>query len=84
MQINHASAIAANAQQTQSPADLANLTAQSTIYSANIGGKTYTADLSLSDGQYVATIPGLPGIPVTGDNQVETETNFEPKLCFEA
>ena len=63
MQINSASAIAASTAQAQSTADLL---AQNTIYSANVAGKTYTADLSLSAGEYVATIPDLPSITANG------------------
>jgi len=81
MQINNPSALAASATQAQNSADLL---AQSTIYSANIGGKTYTADLSLSDGQYVATIPDLPSVTATGSSLVTAENNLEAKISLQA
>jgi len=81
MQVNNASALAANAAQAQNSADLM---ARNTIYSANIGGQTYTADLSLSDGQYVATIPDLPSITATGSSLVTAENNLEAKISLQA
>ena len=79
MQINSASAIAASTTQAQNTADLL---AQSTIYSANVAGKTYTADLSLSHGQYVATIPDLPSISASGQSLVLAENNLDARISL--
>jgi hypothetical protein len=79
MQINSASAIAASTTQAQNTADLL---AQSTIYSANVAGKTYTADLSLSNGQYVATIPDLPSISASGQSLVLAENNLDARISL--
>jgi len=79
MQINSASAIAASTTQAQKTADLL---AQSTIYSANVAGKTYTADLSLSNGQYVATIPDLPSISASGQSLVLAENNLDARISL--
>jgi len=79
MQINSASAIAANATQAQSSADLL---AQITNYSANVGGKTYLADLALSNGQYVATIPELPSISASGASLVLAEDNLDARISL--
>jgi hypothetical protein len=79
MQINSASAIAANTAQVQSTADLL---AQNTIYSANVAGKTFTADLSLSAGEYVATIPDLPSITASGSSLVLAENNLDARISL--
>lgn len=77
MQISNTSAIAASSAQVQSNADLL---AQSIIYSANVAGKTYTADIGLSAGQYVATIPNLPNISASGSSLVLAENNLDAKI----
>jgi len=79
MQINSTSEIAASTAQAQSSADLL---AQSIIYSANVGGKTYTADLNLSAGQYVATIPDLPNISTSGSTLILAENNLDAKISL--
>jgi hypothetical protein len=80
MQITSTSAIAANAAQAQSSADLL---AESTIYTANVGGKTFTADLNLSAGQYVATIPDyLPPINASGSSLVQAENNLDARISL--
>jgi len=81
MQITDTSAIAASAAQSQSSADLL---AQSIIYSANVGGKTYTADVSLAAGQYVATIPDMPNISASGSSLVEAENSLSYKISLMA
>ena len=60
MQINRTSANAANQTQSENSADLANLTAQSTIYSASVGGKTYTAISPSSMDNTSLTCPASP------------------------
>jgi len=80
MQISNTSAIAASAAQSQSSAELL---AQSIIYSANVGGKTYTADLSLSAGQYVATVPNeFPPINASGNSLILAENNLDAKISL--
>jgi len=79
MQMSSASAIAASVTHAQSTTDLL---AQSTIYSANVGGKTYTADLSLSNGQYVATIPDVPSISASGESLVLAENNLNARISL--
>lgn len=80
MQISNTSAIAASAAQSQSSADLL---AQGIIYSANIGGKTYTADLSLSNGQYVANVPNaLPPIAASGSSLILAEYNLDARISL--
>ena len=80
MQINSTSTIAASTEQARGSA---NLLAQSTIYSANIGGKTYTADLSRSAGEYVATIPEMPSISASGSSLVQAENNLEARISLQ-
>ena len=78
MQITNTSAAAASAAQAQSNADLL---AQSIIYSSNVGGKTYTADIGLSAGQYVATVPNeFPPINASGNSLILAENNLDAKI----
>jgi hypothetical protein len=78
MQITNTSAAAASAAQAQSNADLL---AQSIIYSANVAGKTYTADIGLSAGQYVATVPNeFPPINASGNSLILAENNLDAKI----
>jgi hypothetical protein len=79
MQITSTSAIAAQAAQAQSSAGLL---AQSVIYTPNVDGKTYTADLSLSAGEYVATIPNLPNISASGSSLVLAENNLDARISL--
>jgi len=80
MQIANTSAIAASAAQSQSNADQL---AQNIVYSANIGGKTYTADLSLSAGQYVATVPReFPPISASGNSLILAENNLDARISL--
>jgi hypothetical protein len=80
MQISSPSAAAASAAQAQTTTDLL---AQSINYSANIGGKTYNADLSLSAGQYVATVPNeLPPIIASGNSLILAENNLDAKISL--
>ena len=78
MQITNTSAAVVSAAQAQSNADLL---AQSIIYSANVGGKTYTADIGLSAGQYVATVPKeFPPINASGNSLILAENNLDAKI----
>jgi hypothetical protein len=78
MQITNTSATAASAAQAQSNADLL---AQSIIYAANVGGKTYTADIGLSAGQYVATIPNeFSPINASGNSLILAENNLNANI----
>jgi hypothetical protein len=78
MQINNTSTIAAQAKSNT------DLLAQSIVYTANIGGKAYTADLSLSAGQYVATVPDLPSISASGGSLVLAENSLEARISLQA
>jgi len=73
MQINKTSAMAASLAQSQSTTSLVS---QNTVYSASVAGKTYSADISLSAGEYVATVPDLPGVSATGSTLIEAENNL--------
>jgi hypothetical protein len=77
MQIESLSIAAASAAQAQSAADLL---LQSTLYSASVGGKTYTADIGFSSGQYVATVPDLPGISASGGTLLMAENNLNARI----
>ena len=79
MQTNITSAIAANATQAQSAADLL---AQSLLYSVNVGGKAYPADISYASGQYTATVPDLPvpGVSANGSTLLGAESNLNARI----
>ena len=78
MQINSASAIAASTAQAQSSAGLL---AQNIVYSANVAGKTFTADLSVSGGEYSATVPNhIPSINAIGNSLVTAEYNLDARI----
>jgi len=80
MQISSPTAIAASAAQSQSSADLL---AQSIVYSQTVGGKTYTADLNLSAGEYVATIPNeVPPITASGNSLILAENNLDARISL--
>lgn len=77
MQIAAPPAVTASSLETQ---DAATLLAQSTPYSTRIGGKNYSADVSLASGQYVATIPDLPGVSATGNTLISAENNLSARI----
>lgn len=80
MQINSTSAVAASTAQAQQSV---NLLAQSTIYSANVGGKVYTAEISQTDGSYLATLPNhLPPISVSGSSLSIVESNLDSTISL--
>ncbi|HEX4322985.1 MAG TPA: hypothetical protein VHZ52_18870 [Acidobacteriaceae bacterium] len=80
MQINSTPPIATGAAQAQSNADLL---VQSTIYTANVGGKNYVANLNLSEGEYVASIPNhIPSINASGSNLVLAENNLNARISL--
>jgi hypothetical protein len=80
MQINNPSAMEASTAQAQSNVGL--LT-ESTIYTTNIAGKAFTADLSLSAGQYVATIPDhVPPINASGSSLVQAENDLNARISL--
>jgi hypothetical protein len=80
MQITSTPAMAANAGQAQSSADLL---AESTILTADVGGKTLIADLNLSAGQYVRTLPDyLPPINASPSSLVQAENNLNARISL--
>ena len=80
MQISSTPPIAADAAQAQNNADLL---AKSTIYTASVGGKNYVANLNLSAGEYVASIPNhIPSINASGSNLVLAENNLEARISL--
>jgi hypothetical protein len=84
MQINSPSAIAASgAQAAQTAQQTTSLLAQSTVYSANVGGKVYLAEISPSGGDYVATVPNhLPPIIASGSSLALAESNLASTISL--
>ena len=77
MHIDNPNAIAANAIESENKAILLS---QSTLYSVSAGGKSYPADINRSLGQYVATIPDLPGIHAQGNTLLAAEHNLNTRI----
>ena len=79
MQIVNTAAVASNAQEAQNSASLLALAA---LYSTKVGGKDYAAEVDLSAGQYVATIPDLPGVSATGGTMLNAENNLNLRISI--
>jgi hypothetical protein len=77
MQVTNPSAIAVSATQAQNSVSLLS---QSTLYSADVGGKTYAADITLSSGEYVASVPQLPGVRANGNTLLAAENNLNARI----
>jgi hypothetical protein len=76
MQISSSSAVAATqAQETQSL-----VSSMAALYSAKVGGTSYSAEVQLSAGSYTATIPALPGISASGGTILEAEDNLNLRI----
>ncbi len=50
--------------------------------STSIGGKTYVADVTSSDGEYVASDPALAGAQATGPSLEAAENNEIARIDF--
>jgi hypothetical protein len=79
MQIAGAAAVASSAQEAQNTANLLSLAA---LYSTKVGGQDYSAEVNLSAGQYIATIPDLPGISATGGTLLDAENNLNLRVSI--
>jgi hypothetical protein len=77
MQVTSPSAIAVSATQAQNSVSLLS---QSTLYSADVGGKTYATDITLSSGEYVASVPQLPGVRANGNTLLAAENNLNARI----
>jgi hypothetical protein len=51
-------------------------------FSTTVGGRTYTADVISSDGEYVASDPNLAGAQATGPNVEDAENNEIARIDF--
>lgn len=51
-------------------------------FSTTVSGKTYTADVISSDGEYVASDPNLAGAKATGPNVQAAENNEISRIDF--
>lgn len=80
MQIS--SSTAATAALTQETQSL--VTTMAALYSANVGGTSYSAEVQLSGGSYTATIPALPGISASGGTILEAENNLNSRISVMA
>jgi len=76
MQIGGAHAVATTAQEAQ------NLLTLAALYSTKIGGTSYPAEVDLSGGSYVATVPALPGVSATGGTLLRAENNLNLRISI--
>ncbi len=76
MQISSTNAVSAAAQEAQSLLSLA------ALYSTKVGGTSYPAEVTLSGGSYVATVPELPGVSATGGTLLEAENNLNLRISI--
>lgn len=77
MQISGSNAVTAvQAQETQSLLSLA------ALYSTKVGGTNYPAEVQLSGGSYVATVPALPGVSATGGTILGAEANLNLRISI--
>jgi hypothetical protein len=51
-----------------------------TDYTTTVGGTQYTGSVEQSDGQFVATIPNLPGASATGSSLESAENNLTARI----
>jgi hypothetical protein len=81
MQIGHIAAAAANAHPVPNQAEAnSSQLADSILYSASAGGKTYTGDVGLAAGQYTAEVPQLPGIAAIGPSMLAAESRLNQRI----
>jgi predicted RNase H-like HicB family nuclease len=52
----------------------------STSFSTTIAGKTYTGNVSESDGEYVASDPSLQGATASGSSTTDAENNLTVRI----
>jgi len=50
------------------------------VYSTNVGGKSYAANISQANGTYTLSVPNLPGASVTGSSLFAAETALYVKI----
>jgi hypothetical protein len=65
---------------TQSAANTATFILDSTIYSTNVGGKSYTANISQANGTYTLSVPNLPGSSVTASSLTAAENALNLRI----
>jgi len=61
------------------PATAASTSAQETLattYSTTVAGESYSASVAEADGEYEASVAGLPGVSATGSSIQSAETNL--------
>ena len=51
-----------------------------TSFSTTVNGKSYSASVSYSDGEYVASDPGLSGAEATGSSEMAAENNLATRI----
>ncbi len=51
-----------------------------TSFSTTVNGKTYSADVSYSNGEYVASDPNLSGAEATGSSLQAAENNLTTRI----
>jgi predicted RNase H-like HicB family nuclease len=53
---------------------------ESSTYSTNVGGKSYSANISQANGTYTLSVPNLPGASVSGSSLNDAEIALSIKI----
>jgi hypothetical protein len=51
-----------------------------TAFSTTVNGKNYSGSVSYSNGEYVASDPGLSGAEATGSSELAAENNLSTRI----
>jgi len=54
--------------------------ASATAYTTTVGGTQYSGSVQQTDGEYVASIPNLPGATATGSSLQAAENNLDARI----
>jgi predicted RNase H-like HicB family nuclease len=53
---------------------------QAVSFSTTVGGKQYSGSVDESDGQYTASVSGLPGVSATGPSVIAAENALNNRI----
>jgi hypothetical protein len=65
---------------TSMTASTVNELMSNTAFSTTVNGKNYSGSVSYSNGEYVASDPGLAGAEATGSSELAAENNLSTRI----
>ncbi len=65
---------------TSTTASTVNALMSNAAFSTTVNGKNYSGNVSYSDGEYVASDPGLAGAEATGPSELAAENNLATRI----